>query len=85
MQAPILVFLFVLYVIFVIQAKKDSELKKGKLVFWLVRFMRERPRLNELARPEGLEPPTNWFEASYSIQLSYERGKGDGVQQNCCR
>ena len=28
-----------------------------------------------LVRPEGFEPPTNWFEASYSIQLSYERGK----------
>jgi hypothetical protein len=30
-----------------------------------------------MARPEGLEPPTNWFEASYSIQLSYERRNGD--------
>lgn len=26
-----------------------------------------------LARSEGLEPPTPWFEAKYSIQLSYER------------
>jgi hypothetical protein len=24
-------------------------------------------------RSEGLEPPTPWFEAKYSIQLSYER------------
>ena len=24
-------------------------------------------------RPGGLEPPTCWFEASHSIQLSYER------------
>ena len=28
---------------------------------------------DELARPERLELPTNWFEASYSIQLSYGR------------
>ncbi len=26
-----------------------------------------------MARPEGLEPPTPWFEARYSIQLSYGR------------
>ena len=26
-----------------------------------------------MARPERLELPTNWFEASYSIQLSYGR------------
>jgi hypothetical protein len=28
----------------------------------------------DMARPEGLEPPTLWFEARYSIQLSYGRG-----------
>jgi len=27
-------------------------------------------------RPEGLEPPTYWFEASCSIQLSYRRVGG---------
>ena len=27
----------------------------------------------KLARPERFELPTNWFEASYSIQLSYGR------------
>ena len=27
-----------------------------------------------MARPERFELPTNWFEASYSIQLSYGRG-----------
>ena len=26
-----------------------------------------------MVRPEGLEPPTYWFVASHSIQLSYER------------
>jgi hypothetical protein len=27
----------------------------------------------KMARPEGLEPPTPWFEAKCSIQLSYGR------------
>ena len=27
----------------------------------------------KMARPERFELPTNWFEASYSIQLSYGR------------
>ena len=26
-----------------------------------------------MARPEGIEPPTTWFDAKYSIQLSYGR------------
>ena len=26
-----------------------------------------------MVRSEGLEPPTPWFEAKYSIRLSYER------------
>jgi hypothetical protein len=32
-----------------------------------------RKCLIRLARPEGLEPPAYWFEASRSIQLSYGR------------
>ena len=27
----------------------------------------------QLARPEGFEPPTPWFVAKYSIQMSYGR------------
>ena len=27
--------------------------------------------LIDMAHPEGFEPPTKWFEATYSIQLSY--------------
>ena len=30
----------------------------------------------KLVRPEGLEPPAYWFEASRSIQLSYGRLSG---------
>jgi hypothetical protein len=33
----------------------------------------KRNVLKILVRPEGLEPPAYWFEASRSIQLSYGR------------
>jgi hypothetical protein len=37
--------------------------------------------LPEMARMEGVEPPTAWFVARYSIQLSYMRGEKSGKQK----
>ncbi len=42
----------------------NSSIKKEKALQFAVLF---------LARLEGLEPPTYWFVASHSIQLSYKR------------
>ena len=39
----------------------------------MLRGYPEVEKTEELARPERFELPTNWFEASYSIQLSYGR------------
>ncbi len=38
-----------------------------------IKGLHEADPLCYLARPEGLEPPTPWFVARYSIQLSYGR------------
>ncbi len=43
------------------QRKKDKSLHRCRLLLFL------------LVRPEGFEPPTPWFVAKYSIQMSYGR------------
>jgi hypothetical protein len=35
--------------------------------------------VSRMVRPEGLEPPAYWFEASRSIQLSYGRTQGESA------
>jgi hypothetical protein len=36
-------------------------------------FTSPREALILLVRPEGIEPPTSWFEARRSVRLSYGR------------
>jgi hypothetical protein len=40
-----------------------------------VPFVTKSPE-HKMVRMEGFEPPTPWFEAKYSIQLSYTRING---------
>ena len=45
--------------------------KKATYLKWLFCY-------NLMVRPEGFEPPTLWFVARYSIQLSYGRSVLEG-------
>ena len=51
--------------------KFPSAVKKGLLLCYINKKDRHKACL--LARQEGFEPPTLWFVARYSIQLSYWR------------
>ena len=44
---------------------------KAGLAFADTKNPRRQARVFELAHPERFELPTKWFEATYSIQLSY--------------
>ncbi len=46
--------------------KRSEEINKGCARTW---------GEDRVARPEGFEPPTTWFVARYSIQLSYGRAE----------
>ncbi len=60
-----------------IQPKKrrESHHENKKMMRFKMYPNTSKNRINTgfLARLEGLEPPTYWFVASHSIQLSYKR------------
>ena len=62
-----------MFLIYIFQTKTKSDFGVSQNPICL----RSEPTANAigflLARPEGLEPPTFWFVARHSIQLSYER------------
>ena len=60
-----------------ITRRRDGGIPAGKDLLRIAEFAGEGKRWlsggGRVVRPEGLEPPTLWFEAKCSIQLSYRR------------
>ena len=52
---------------------RESDFSKVSKTLQLRNRRATRSHATNLVRPEGLEPPTLWFEARCSIQLSYGR------------